>query len=365
MPFNGSGTYVPPGSPTFPPTPGSVISSTYFTTTINDLGSALSITFLRDGSLPLGGNLNLGGNKVTALGAGAVGALSINFNDDATTGIFLNGVGNLCFASGGATKLAVGSAGVAVTGTLSSTGALSTGGTFNAVGAITQNGSQVWHAGNFDKTLYALLTGATFSGTIIGNNGLVVTAGITVNTGGITITAGGLIVSAGGMAVTGGATFSAGIAVTGALSATGAITQAGNQVWHAGNFNPGLYATIASPTFTGTASVPNGEIGTRDLPQTTQAAAFAFASAHRGGHIYYTGAAAAATINTNATTAIPTGSAIVVVNNGSGALTLTRAGGVSLNWNGSNADRILAVGGMATLLKVATDTWFVSGTLLS
>ncbi len=126
-----------------------------------------------------------------------------------------------------------------------------------------------------------------------------------------------------------------------------------------------LKANLASPALTGTPTTGGNEIGYRDLPASAQNAVFAFTSAMRGCHVYYTGAAAAATINTNATTSIPIGGAITIVNDGSGVLTLTRAGGVALIWNGADANRALAVGGMATMVKVGTDRWFVSGIGLS
>jgi hypothetical protein len=103
------------------------------------------------------------------------------------------------------------------------------------------------------------------------------------------------------------------------------------------------------------------------LPQTVKSAAFSFAPAQDGGHIRYTGAAAAATIDPNATTAFGPGSVILVVNDGTGALTVTRGTGVALIWasSGADANRALAVGGMAMLINVATDRWFISGAGLS
>lgn len=44
-------------------------------------------------------------------------------------------------------------------------------------------------------------------------------------------------------------------AVTGTLNVTGALTQANNQVWHAGNFVPGNYAPLAGAAFTGDVNV--------------------------------------------------------------------------------------------------------------
>ena len=105
----------------------------------------------------------------------------------------------------------------------------------------------------------------------------------------------------------------------------------------------------------------------KELAQTTKSALFTFALTQSAGHTYYTGGAAAATIPANATVAFPIGTTIVVVNNGSGILTLTRAAGVAMKWaiTGADADRLLASGGMCTLLKVGTDIWFITGANLT
>lgn len=103
------------------------------------------------------------------------------------------------------------------------------------------------------------------------------------------------------------------------------------------------------------------------LPQSAKSSGFTFDLTQDAGHVYYTGAAATATLPTNATIAFPVGTAIAIVNNGSGALAIARAGGVSMKWanTGADADRSLAAGGLATLLKVGTDLWFISGASLS
>jgi len=99
------------------------------------------------------------------------------------------------------------------------------------------------------------------------------------------------------------------------------------------------------------------------LPQTTESAAFDFDPAMDGGHVRYTGAAAAGTIQPNATKNFPRDAVVLIVNDGSGALTITKGAGVSLIWaaSGADANRTLAVGGMATILQVATNRWFISG----
>ena len=105
----------------------------------------------------------------------------------------------------------------------------------------------------------------------------------------------------------------------------------------------------------------------KQVSQSLQTVAFDFTAAQSAGHVYYTGAAAAATIQPNATIAIVQDTAILIINNGSGALTITRGAGVTLKWaaNNTNGDRVLAAGGMATIIKVAADYWFITGTALT
>jgi hypothetical protein len=64
---------------------------------------------------------------------------------------------------------------------------------------------------------------------------------------------------------------------------------------------------------------------------------------------------------------MPRDAIVLLVNDGSGALTITRGAGVALVWaaSGADANRQLAVGGMASIIQVATNRWFISGTGLS
>jgi hypothetical protein len=102
----------------------------------------------------------------------------------------------------------------------------------------------------------------------------------------------------------------------------------------------------------------------RDLPVTVKSAAFTFADSERSNGIYYTGSAAAATIDPYGTTPITQGATYVIRNNGSGALTVTRGSGVTLYKNGStsSSDAIIAVGGQATLIHWGgPDEWTITG----
>jgi hypothetical protein len=111
---------------------------------------------------------------------------------------------------------------------------------------------------------------------------------------------------------------------------------------------------LSNCTVDGTNKV--GYIGAPQSTNTTVAASDA------GKHIYFTGGSTATlTVNTNATTAIDVGTTILVVNNNSGNLTISGAGVTFQLANGAAGNRTVATKGMATLLKVATDTWYVSG----
>jgi hypothetical protein len=77
------------------------------------------------------------------------------------------------------------------------------------------------------------------------------------------------------------------------------------------------------------------------------------------------GASAAAltfTINTNAVVPITTGSQILITRGGTGALGLTGAAGVTIN----SANGYLVLNSQysgSTLVKAATDTWYLFGDL--
>ena len=113
--------------------------------------------------------------------------------------------------------------------------------------------------------------------------------------------------------------------------------------------------TLSSCTVDGTNKV--GYIGAPQSTNTTVAASDA------GKHIYFTGGSTATlTVNTNSTTAIDVGTVILVVNNNSGNLTISGAGVTfQLVNTTSTGNRTVATKGMASLIKVDTDTWWVTG----
>lgn len=153
---------------------------------------------------------------------------------------------------------------------------------------------------------------------------------------------------------------------TGATTAATARTSLGAA---ASGANTDITALNQDVAVAASGTIAANTIGYRGLPQNAQSGAYTFALPDAGKHIYSTNTGAQAiTVPTNASVAIPVGTAISVVNNGTTAISFTTTGttvykaGTSTAWASGGT---LAVRGMATWLKVATDTWFVSGSGLS
>lgn len=107
MPFNGSGNYSPPAPPTFPVVTQTVISSTDFNATINDIAAALTACVTRDGQSPMTGTLPMGGQVINALGLGSAGTPAISFTGAASTGIYAPGAGQFGISISGAAALTI------------------------------------------------------------------------------------------------------------------------------------------------------------------------------------------------------------------------------------------------------------------
>lgn len=109
-------------------------------------------------------------------------------------------------------------------------------------------------------------------------------------------------------------------------------------------------------------------VGYKGIPINQQTAAYQLALSDIGKTIYATAGAFAVTIPTNATTAFPVGSSITVICEDA-AKTIVPASGVTLVQAGTGGSttgtRTIAIGGVATLVKVQTDRWYISGSGLS
>jgi hypothetical protein len=111
-------------------------------------------------------------------------------------------------------------------------------------------------------------------------------------------------------------------------------------------------------------SVNGYAIGYRDVPQITVANLTLIAS-DAGKHYYGANTnPTTITIPTNANVAFGNGTAISIVNQGTGNITVASDTGVSLYLAGNTTagSRTLTSYGMATLIKVQVNTWFINGT---
>jgi microcystin-dependent protein len=149
-----SGQYTTPPS-VFPFTPGTVISSADMNLVISDIAAEMTNSLPRDGTVPMSAQLKIVDGSITLPG--------INFNSDASTGMYRKAPSVIGFASNGADLLTL------TNGTVAVPAALTVATTANVTGAVV-----------LSSTL--AVTGTT---TLTGN---VTMAGSLAVTGGLTIT---------------------------------------------------------------------------------------------------------------------------------------------------------------------------------
>ena len=141
-------------------------------------------------------------------------------------------------------------------------------------------------------------------------------------------------------------------------------------------------ADSTNPTVSGTLTIVSGgisgpttidgvtaKIGYRNVPQNAQNGNYTLNVSDSGKHVYSVNTGAQTiTIPTNAVQPIAIGDSISIINNGTTAITFSTAGttvykaGTSTAWADGGT---LAIRGMATMIKVDTNVWFISGAGLS
>ncbi len=156
----------------------------------------------------------------------------------------------------------------------------------------------------------------------------------------------------GGYIVTAGGTWD--FDTTGNLTAPGNISAVGN-------------ITGGNVTVTGniTGNTAGFAIGYRDIPQVSFVANATISTTDAGKHYYSTESTDyILTIANNASQGFAVGAAITIVNQGTGNITVAQGSGVTLylSGNATSGNRNVTTFGMATVMKVATDTWFINGT---
>jgi hypothetical protein len=141
------------------------------------------------------------------------------------------------------------------------------------------------------------------------------------------------------------------------------VFQNGMRFFESGGNTRGLYMDLGN--------VPNGSgtaVGYRDIPQVSFTGNATLAATDAGRHYYSTLATAnTLTIANNTSVSWTVGTAITVVNRGSGNITIAQGSGVNLYLAGNStaANRTVTTYGMATLLNVAANVWMINGTGVS
>jgi hypothetical protein len=141
------------------------------------------------------------------------------------------------------------------------------------------------------------------------------------------------------------------------------VFQNGMRFFESGGNSRGLYMDLGN--------VPNGAgtaVGYRDIPQVSFTANATLAATDAGRHYYSTLATAnTLTIANNTSVSWSVGTAISIVNRGTGNITIAQGSGVSLYLagNATSGNRTISTYGMATLLNVAANIWMINGTGVS
>jgi hypothetical protein len=126
--------------------------------------------------------------------------------------------------------------------------------------------------------------------------------------------------------------------------------------------------TLSNITVSGNIILNGYSVGYLEAPQNAQNTSYTLTLTDSGKHIYSQNTATQVlTIPTNANVAFNVGTMVSIVLQGSGNVTVSPFSGVTLYLAGNSisASRTISTYGMATLMKVATNTWFINGTGVS
>jgi len=135
----------------------------------------------------------------------------------------------------------------------------------------------------------------------------------------------------------------------------------GNAISVTGNITGGNIITAGNVS----GNIAGFAIGYRDIPQVSFTGNATIAAADAGKHFYSTESTNyVLTIANNSSQVFQVGTAITVVNRGTGTITIAQGSGVSLYLAGNSTagNRTISTYGMASLLNVAANVWMINGT---
>ena len=111
--------------------------------------------------------------------------------------------------------------------------------------------------------------------------------------------------------------------------------------------------------------VDNSVGALKDVPQNAKTAAYTLTLTDRGNSIDVSTGGITITVPLNSAVAFPIGATVSITNLAATAITVSSSATLRQAGTANTGSRTLAAYGMATLRKVATDTWFISGAGLS
>ncbi len=123
-------------------------------------------------------------------------------------------------------------------------------------------------------------------------------------------------------------------------------------------------ATITGTVADGTTTTAARGVGYMGMPQNSISANTVSSASDAGEHIYMTVSGIVYTVASNANVALPIGTTIVVIGgyaSGTSTIGIQSTDTLRMSGTGATGTRTLAAYGMATLIKVAATTWFISG----
>ena len=314
-------------------------------------GTTINQANVRYSNIQVGG-LNANGN-ILAIGASIFGNATLGLAG-INGGQFHTVVGNITQTSSG------GAVYFNTTGNVVAGNIISSSATVNGIANVNMLNA----SGNLSVAGNTALYGNTTHGTVGAATGAFHTFVGNINQ----VTSGGTVyINTTGNLMVGGNTAMAGNTTHGTVGvASGAFhTFVGNitQVTSGGAVGINTTGNISASVVNFNAGNVGGfAIGYRDMPQIT-AANLTLIAGDAGKHYYATNTSPTTlTIPLNSSVAFALGTVITVVNQGTGNITIARnTTTMYLAGNSTSADRTITSYGVGTLLKVATDTWFING----
>jgi hypothetical protein len=232
-----------------------------------------------------------------------------------------------------------------------SVGSISSTGTINA-SSITSSSGQVFNFPSSTGTIITngdsgTITNRMLQNTVISINGTPVSLGnsftVNANTGSLLTIGTGLS----------GTSFNGSTPVTIAIDSS-VVTLSGSQ-----NLTNKIVSSLSNTSTIGDGGSSVYAIGYKAIPPgSTSSGNLALTDA--GKHVYVS---AGVTVPPNSTAAFDIGTVITIVNSSASSITVTQGSGVTLRLSGSSStgNRTLAAYGLCSCIKVATDTWYISG----